>query len=501
MRRRPSVRMLLLRRYLDARDQGTAIVVQFLRHLWTGAIRAAVSATKGGATPGSSKPSGPPVDAQHSDFGWRFHGKLVGVVPDRSFRLVAGDQAVDGVLDPYCGNLTALQACLQCGACTANCSLAGENGLFPRRQMNLFQMGLQERSADDPTIWYCYNCNDCSKRCPAGAKPGQLMAAIRQMAVERFAFPAFLATFVNRPQYWWIVLAVTATLLLGAIALGGSFSPATDQVRYASMLPHLTLNVFFSAFTGLALLSFAVGAARAWRAYEGEPLWRARPRVVLRAFRAALVDALAQRKLSDCDEHRWHRYAHLAVFYAFVALAGLAGVAALMIVAGSPYPLSAGHPLKILGNIAAGLLILGSGYFIYERWTATTQGDPSTYFDWALLGVLLTAGITGVLCEVFRFQNIAIAAYPAYFLHLVSVFLVLAFLPHSKLAHLCYRTVALTSREYEAMLRAESSVPNLPKPAGRWIFRWLTVSSRTQANLLDRPVTAANPTRRNAPGE
>ena len=438
--------------------------LRFLRSLWPGRGPAAAPATDSNAAAGHA-PLAASRAAHHSDFGWRFHGKLVGVVPDRSFKLVPAEHAADEVLDPYCGNLTTLQACLQCGACTANCGLGGEHGLFPRRQMNLFQMGQQERLADDPTVWYCYNCDDCSKRCPAGARPGKLMGAIRQMAVERFAFPVLLARRVNRPQHGWLVLATVAVLVLAAIALGGSFSPATDQVRYASLLPHRTLNVFFSAFTGLALAALVVGAARAWRTYQGEPLWQAQPKVFLRAFRAALVDVLAQRRLSDCGEHRLRACAHLAVFYGFVTLAGLAGLAALLSAVGRPYPLPAGDPLKVLGNIAAGLLILGSSYFAYERWTATARGDPSTHFDWVLLGNLLAVGTTGVLCEVLRYQNLPRAAYPMYFLHLVFVFLLLVFLPYSKLAHVCYRTVALTSRAYDALLTAET--PGLLIPAGR----------------------------------
>ena len=248
-------------------------------------------------------------------------------------------------------------------------------------------------------------------------------------------------------------------------------------------------------------MSLAAGAARAWRAYEGESIGRARPRIFLNAFRRAFSDVVAQRKLSDCDEHRGHRYAHLAVFYGFLILAGLAGVAAILLVAGGPYPLSAGHPLKILGNLASAMLILGSGYFACERWIATKQGDPSTYFDWVLLGNLLTVGITGVLCEVFRFQDAPLAAYPTYFLHLVSVFLLLVLLPYTKLAHLCYRLVALTSREYEALLRVESPETGSPRPVGTQPFHWPAASCDADENAFDHPAPAAALTQHGMPGE
>lgn len=432
--------------------------LRFLRRLYGGDGAAAASSGNGHIHPGLSKHCSP-ADTQARDFGWRLHGRSVGVLSDRSYRLVPSERAAQGVLDPYRSNLSALQACLQCGACTANCSLVGDRSEFPRRQMNLFQLGQHQRLLEDPTVWHCYNCGDCSTRCPSGAKPGRLMGAIRQMAVEHFAFPGFVARAVNRGQRWWLLSAVAAAFVLAVVALGGSLRPNVDQVHYASMLPHLALNLFFSLLTALALTSLVVGASRAWKTYQGEPLWRANPGVLLRALRVVFAEVSTHHRFSDCAEDRPRTLAHLGMFYGFLGLAGLAGVAALLIAVGGQYPFPALHPLKILGNVAAGLLILGTAYFVYQRWTATLRGEPSTYFDWILLVDLLLVGGTGVLCEVFRYGNISLLAYPTYFLHLTFVFVLFASAPYSKLAHVAYRTVALTSREYGALLAAEGAGP------------------------------------------
>ncbi len=430
--------------------------LRFLRPLRLRSGRAAASSANDRIHGNPSRPSSS-ADTQGRDFGWRLHGRSVGVLAERSFKLVPSESATERVLDPYWGNLSVLQACLQCGTCTANCSLVGEHSQFPRRQMNLFQLGQHERLLDDPTAWHCYNCGDCSTRCPSGAKPGRLMGAIRQMAVEHFAFPGFVARCVNRPQRWWLMFAVAAMSVLGVIALAGAFRPAANQVHYASMLPHLPLNIFFSTLAGLALTGLAMGASRAWGAYQGQSLWQASPGRFLRALGTVSVDVLAHRRFADCAEDRPRSYAHLGMFYGFLGLAGLAGVAALLIATGGRYPFPALHPLKILGNAAAGLMILGTAYFVYQRWAATMHDEPSTYFDWLLLANLLLVGITGALCETFRYSNVPLAAYPAYFLHLVLVFVLFISSPYSKLAHVCYRTLALTSRQYDVMLAAEAA--------------------------------------------
>jgi quinone-modifying oxidoreductase subunit QmoC len=76
------------------------------------------------------------------------------------------------------------------------------------------------------------------------------------------------------------------------------------------------------------------------------------------------------------------------------------------------------------------------------------KDQTSTYKDWYLLGLVLGLGVTGVLTEATRLGGLAGLTYFMYFIHLVFVFNLFAFLPFSKLAHLVYRTVAMTYNEY-----------------------------------------------------
>ena len=113
------------------------------------------------------------------DFGWRLRGNPISVLPDKSFELAAANPD-SSFLKPYCLDVATLQSCLQCGACTATCDLATEEGLFPRQQVTFVRLGLQDRLAADQNIWHCYGCTECSTRCPSGAKPASIMSALRQ---------------------------------------------------------------------------------------------------------------------------------------------------------------------------------------------------------------------------------------------------------------------------------------------------------------------------------
>jgi quinone-modifying oxidoreductase subunit QmoC len=395
-----------------------------------------------------------PSEGRKTDFGWRLQGKPVTVLEDRSFDLRSAERPAGEFLAGYCRDIKTLQTCLQCGACTASCNLAEEGSLFPRPEMTLVQMGLVDRLLADPNIWHCYNCGDCSRRCPGSAKPGRVMAAVRHLAVEHYAFPRSVAHAVNDRGRLWLLLLIPTLLLLGAIAVGGSFAPSVSPIRFASLLPHLTLNLFFFAFTAFALGATVVGLSRAWRAWHREKLRQVRPGLFFRALLGAAREIATHRKFGDCETRRWKRWAHLGLFWGFLGLMALTGVVIVLILLGKPYPLPALHPLKILGNVFAALLLGGGLFHLYERRREAREEDNlSTWFDWAFLSDVLLVGATGVLTQIFRFAELPWLAYPSYFVHLVFVLLLLALLPYSKFAHAAYRTLAVAGRRYDLLRR------------------------------------------------
>ena len=405
------------------------------------------------APPGlkTSKSNSHPKQISSQDFGWRLRGKPIRVLPDSSMRMSRiRPSAAAALLSSYCDRASVL-SCLQCGACTATCNLSDAGDMFPRRQMALLQCGQLQKLIADPDIWLCANCADCSSGCPAHVRPGQIMAALRLLAIEHHSAPRWWSRIANRRRGSLFASLLAAAVLLAAVAVGGSFSPQAHPVLYSSLLPHSTLNLLFGFLSVFLLMTVGRGATHAWTEFTGEQPWEAEWRRLGRSLASVSREVLTQKSFLECQQFTFSRVAHMAVFYGFLALAGLAGLTAVLMLLGYPYPFPALHPLKIFGNVAAALVTAGTLYFIYQRRQAHTNGEPSAWHERVLLWQILLVSITGILAEVLRYASVPVLAYPIYFVHLALVFVLLTGLAYSKLAHVAYRTVALTARHYQTM--------------------------------------------------
>src|SRR3990172_8062528 len=113
-----------------------------------------------------------------------------------------------------------VKKCFQCGNCSVTCQLsyAREGACFPRRQILWTQWGLKDKILRDPGIWQCHQCNGCSENCPRGAKPGDVLAAVRSLAIERFSLPGFVSKLFADPKYLPVVFGIPALILLALVA-------------------------------------------------------------------------------------------------------------------------------------------------------------------------------------------------------------------------------------------------------------------------------------------
>ncbi len=80
-----------------------------------------------------------------------------------------------------------LNACMNCGVCTAICPAAEFYDYDPRKIVDLVQSGNDEeleKLLKSETIWYCGECMSCKTRCPRGNAPGLVIMALRGLSQD-----------------------------------------------------------------------------------------------------------------------------------------------------------------------------------------------------------------------------------------------------------------------------------------------------------------------------
>jgi quinone-modifying oxidoreductase subunit QmoC len=352
-----------------------------------------------------------------------------------------------------------LRKCMQCATCSAVCELADSRQPSPRKEMLWAQWGLTDRLMADPDLWLCHQCNDCSSRCPRGARPGDVMAALRRECVIHHATPRAFARWANRPASLLWMAVFTVALVATAAGLwrwcglsAAELSLAGQRIVFPfwSRLPHALLGTIFALLIVVDVAVLAMGARRFWRNLNASSFQPSSVRAVP-GLCATFRRILWHDDFGRCTQNRARRTHHLLVIYGMLALwlTSLWVVTARWnpLLEGLVYPLSFCNPWKLMANGAGLAVTVGLALMLAERWKRPTTAGSTTYSDAALLGSLLLIALTGFACELLHFLRMEPLRYAAYTVHLVALLVLLWMLPYSKLAHMVYRTLALIHAE------------------------------------------------------
>lgn len=336
-----------------------------------------------------------------------------------------------------------LKKCFQCATCSVTCVSSHDNKPFPRKEMVWAQFGLKEKLLSDPDIWLCHQCSDCTVYCPRGAKPAEVLAAIRKMVVYHYAFPKFLAKMVSEARFLPILIAFPIILLLAILGFSGNLCIPQGKVVFSHFFPHTLIDAVFIPTALFVILIFGIGIVRFVRDMNVNSHTSPKQGLIT-SFIEVIIEILTHARFNKCELNKPRFIAHLGVFYGFIGLliaTALSGFYLYVLHLEGPYKMI--DPLKIIANISAIAVLVGLTLMVINRFKNKAKTALGTYFDWSFIVVVYLVVISGILCQLLRLADIAILAYPMYFIHLVSVFYLFFYAPYSKLAHLVYRTIAL----------------------------------------------------------
>lgn len=349
-----------------------------------------------------------------------------------------------------------LKKCYQCATCSVACKVSPDNNPFPRKEMIWAQWGQKDKLLNDPDIWLCHQCNDCSTMCPRGANPGDALKAVRKMVIQTNSWPSFFGKLVGEPSMFVLALGIPVVVVALILLISGLDVP-DGPVKYSAH--HLNpkdgfiwlpvLQVVFSAALLFAVISLVMSLKSYWKSLETNnpiPVGTAR-----KGFVPSVVEALSEilphTTFKECEANNIRYSAHLLTFWGMIGLLITTAIVAFNVdILGLLPPSQNGPgtiPIKILGNVSAIAFIVGLGIMLFRRLQVPDQAGGSSYFDWFFLLVIGATGVTGLVTELVRWAGWVGGAYVLYVVHLVFVLCLILYLPFSKFAHLGYRTVAI----------------------------------------------------------
>jgi quinone-modifying oxidoreductase subunit QmoC len=346
-----------------------------------------------------------------------------------------------------------LKKCFQCATCSVVCNVTPDDKPFPRKEMMYAQWGMKDRLINNPDIWLCHHCKDCTAYCPRGAKPGEVIGAIRSQFIQSYSPVNFFGKMVSKPSYLVFILAIPVFLLLAVLAHLGNLDftaierGAGGEIVYSKFMPHVYVIAIYVSVAMFSFLSFAAGVNRYWKALlsnnkEGEASFSIGS--IFKSIVSTVQEILAHKEFEKCDTAKERKISHILTFYGFIGLA-MGTTWATVYKYGfdrmPPYPLT--DPMQWLTNISTAAFLVGLSMIIYNRMKDSSKSGIGSYFDWIFIAVLVITGITGFAAQVFRLADIGVLAYSAYFFHLVFIFYLFAYAPFSKFAHMIYRTTAM----------------------------------------------------------
>ncbi len=101
-----------------------------------------------------------------------------------------------------------VDACYQCGRCSAGCPVAPFSDLMPMEAVRLASWGMEEPLLASRQIWLCASCETCTTRCPNSVEIAALMDVLRRRSLASGRapaeprVPAFHQAFLDSVKRW-----------------------------------------------------------------------------------------------------------------------------------------------------------------------------------------------------------------------------------------------------------------------------------------------------------
>jgi quinone-modifying oxidoreductase subunit QmoC len=299
-----------------------------------------------------------------------------------------------------------VEACFNCGNCTAICPLTDDRHPFPRNMIRLIQVGIKDRILQSTDPWLCYYCGECSDTCPREAEPAETMMALRRWLTAQYdqsGHGAKLYTsekaVVNAILRYSLVPVILLIIFhaLTAFGMEGFGRIVTDRVDLNAFAP--ALWVWAVVLIDFGLLAFRVlsNVTRMFQLIMGSS--ETKPKIPLNVYiqelKTLVLNTTTQKRWLDCGEDRIRWFMHLILISGYVIMLVLIVGLLWWFQTDNIYPFY--HPQRLFGYYASIALLIGSGEALIGRIRKRDQMHRFSHpTDWLFPGFLFAGTLTAL---------------------------------------------------------------------------------------------------------
>jgi hypothetical protein len=357
---------------------------------------------------------------------------------------------------------------MNCGNCTAVCSLSGDGAVFPRKTIRYMQLGLKDRLLASTEPWLCYYCGECSDTCPRDANPAETMMAMRRWLTAQYDHSGRGGRFYTSEKAVALAILKAAliplVLLLAFHAITGFKWIVTDRVELNTFAPVMwvwAVVLFHFAVLGYHVVANALNMIRhVMGVGTGDPGPKIPLAVYLGELMTPAIHFTTQRRWRECgEEHHGQWLTHLLLASGYVTM--------LVLVVGmlgwfqTDNIYSIYHPQRWLGYLATMALIYASTSMLIGRIRKRKQANKfSRPTDWIFPSFILVGAVTGILVHIFRYAGWPLPTYSMYLIHVMAMMAMLdTEVGVGKWAHMIYRPLAIYLTNVKEKARQLAALP------------------------------------------
>lgn len=349
-----------------------------------------------------------------------------------------------------------INACYNCGNCTAVCSLSTEENSFPREMVRLSVLGRDDEIQKSIKPWLCYYCGECSETCPQDAKPAELMMTLRRYLTSIYDWTGLARKFYTSKvwEFGAITLLALVVLLLFVFFHGPMTTELTSEggVKLNTFAPWKTIEIGDLIMAGV--LSFFL-LSNIFNMYlkivKSQKGLKIPLKLYFTQFWHLIVHFATQKEFLKCDAQGSEKKNRFNTYWIIHFLLMSSYVLMFTMIVGFLDWFQTDeihhwwHPQRTLGYYATAGLFIGVIYFAVLRFRKRSEKSKHSHItDWTFLVLLFLTTLTGILVHIFRINGMPMATYYIYVVHLMVLFPMLMIeVPFSKWSHLAYRPFSM----------------------------------------------------------